>query len=1741
MKNNKINKILSYILAIFMVLSMVPINAYSIDTEVGEDEGLEDLLIYTGTSSSNMQSSAILGKANGDYPDRELFERNKTEYVLEEPDSIINTSLRFAVVPKDKNSTVKIVYADSTTDSAIKSLKSTDTVGTHTSSNFAPCMTKIGKNTFSIVVTPPEGSVNKEVVYKFTVLAKPTLSGLELHDGSNKLYLNENFKSSITTYNAIVGKNTKNITFDASKKYDDYEITFDGYTSPIVNVEEKDKIEISVSTGDGSDKISTKYTIDLIKSDTYSAIINVSPNDSIFKLYDSHGVFLSENNEGKYSDLLSGEKYTYVVTKYGYVSKTDTLLGESDLTDGVLNITLEKAAIPGIPLPSYTGDWTSFRGNPENMGIINSETPTSAETAVLKWAEKYGTGWAAAPTPPLIINDALYIAVSDKVLKIDKVTGEKIQESEALEGKVGFALNPITYGNGMFFVTIGEGRVQALRADTLESLWVSENLGSKAQTISPVIYHDGYVYTGVWNSETEIGTYFCLSVTDEELEKKTEIKLNSWKLNHNGGFYWAGAYVTDNYLIVGSDDGSPANIYTDTAVLYSINPTTGAVLDTIGGIKGDIRSSVSFDKETNKAYFATKGGLFCTVKVNDNGTFDHDTFKSLDLGGMCTGTPLVYNDRAYIGSSSGNDQFGPGKLNVIDLSKESPELAYAAGLPGYPQASALLSSAYGDTAYVYITYNNLPGGIYVIEDKIGQTSAKGYDLFIPDKEQQQYSIASLVADSDGTIYYKNDSCYLIAVENNTAYLKDLSADKGNFDKSFTAGNLNYELVVPIDTNVVTLNAIPCDGGTISFNGSESPSVELADGKANVTITVINGTDIREYKISIREASNNTELSELNVNESNTYNSGNKVLTPVFENEKSTYGCFGITSSRTFVNLWPTAKIDKASVKVYAVSNIRASDIQNDGTINVTSTINNHNRYALYFADGSKPIVVRIVVTAEDGVTKKDYKLIITKESAAAVSYASKITLDKSIVDISSGGTTKLSATLSDMIGTGAQEIPYWYSSDEDVATVDQDGTVTVKKGGSAIINVKGALTSASCTVNSDTDTDTVIIAAYDYTAVDAGLSGASSNGKIMEKSIKITDSMSAKEAILSAFNEENIEIIIQDTMYGPYISSVNKLAAGTGGGMSGWLLNYNNDDFSNLGLETIKLKNEDRLVLHYSVNPDASTDDVGNGWYGLPIVNSFTLQGQKVVMSKETSYDELYNPTTTYYIQSQQETKVKMQGDGTEENPFIIPISLPTKTNLSALTAEYTTSLNPHYRIVTGLDGEQNYTNGLKFSINTLGGKYKTYYNVLIKELDDEDNGGGNPSTPAKSYITLSIDKKTIDKGYVLSPTKVEITEGESVWNVFKRVLDNKNIDYDYSFHEKYNSVYIESIDGDGEFDHGSGSGWMYNVNGWYPNYGASLYELEDGDVVQWRYTTDLGADLGEDITKWDSKISISGIKDNEEVTEEKITVTITAKDGNGKRIVPTVQLNGKIINGTNDKYTLELKEGTNKLSVTAKDSMDNEATEELSIKYVKDGSAGGGANNTGGQNSSSNTAADNLSIYNDEAMISSWAKDLINKATSLGIVQGHNNMFNPKSNITRAEFIKIIASVLNLDVTAEKSIEFTDVSTNDWFYPHINAAYRANIVTGTGNEFRPNDNITREQMAVIIVRALNLKIAESNTTIKDSHLISDWAKVDVETAIAYGLMVGDNNNFEPKAFATREMATVVAMRVYDYVNEIKE
>ncbi len=101
------------------------------------------------------------------------------------------------------------------------------------------------------------------------------------------------------------------------------------------------------------------------------------------------------------------------------------------------------------------------------------------------------------------------------------------------------------------------------------------------------------------------------------------------------------------------------------------------------------------------------------------------------------------------------------------------------------------------------------------------------------------------------------------------------------------------------------------------------------------------------------------------------------------------------------------------------------------------------------------------------------------------------------------------------------------------------------------------------------------------------------------------------------------------------------------------------------------------------------------------------------------------------------------------------------------------------------------------------------------------------------------------EDGVIFPETEVTFYEGESVFNVLQREMKKAGIQMEFTDTPVYNSAYIEGIQNLYEFDCGELSGWMYSVNGWFPNYGCSRYQLKEGDRVCWVYTCDLGADVG--------------------------------------------------------------------------------------------------------------------------------------------------------------------------------------------------------------------------------------------------------------------------------------------------------
>lgn len=98
--------------------------------------------------------------------------------------------------------------------------------------------------------------------------------------------------------------------------------------------------------------------------------------------------------------------------------------------------------------------------------------------------------------------------------------------------------------------------------------------------------------------------------------------------------------------------------------------------------------------------------------------------------------------------------------------------------------------------------------------------------------------------------------------------------------------------------------------------------------------------------------------------------------------------------------------------------------------------------------------------------------------------------------------------------------------------------------------------------------------------------------------------------------------------------------------------------------------------------------------------------------------------------------------------------------------------------------------------------------------------------------------------GVIFAERAVTFYEGESVFDILLRETKNNKIHMEFVNTPIYNSAYIEGIANLYEFDCGELSGWIYSVNGWFPNYGSSRYQVQDGDVIEWHFTCDLGRDF---------------------------------------------------------------------------------------------------------------------------------------------------------------------------------------------------------------------------------------------------------------------------------------------------------
>ncbi|RSL31955.1 hypothetical protein D7Z54_18425 [Salibacterium salarium] len=176
------------------------------------------------------------------------------------------------------------------------------------------------------------------------------------------------------------------------------------------------------------------------------------------------------------------------------------------------------------------------------------------------------------------------------------------------------------------------------------------------------------------------------------------------------------------------------------------------------------------------------------------------------------------------------------------------------------------------------------------------------------------------------------------------------------------------------------------------------------------------------------------------------------------------------------------------------------------------------------------------------------------------------------------------------------------------------------------------------------------------------------------------------------------------------------------------------------------------------------------------------------------------------------------------------------------------------------------------------------------------------------------------------------------------------------------------------------------------------------------------------------------------------------------------------------------------------------------------------------------------------------WAKDSIHHLAASGIVQGYDDgTFAPNANMTRAQFTSILSQSLEMD-RLDYDGSFTDVQEGDWFAEDLMAAANAGIINGRSDgTFAPNKDVTRQQAAVMLSRAMDvsgfnhedLDLDKSINSFTDAGRIDSWAKKDVERLLQAGIVNGRNNGntFAPKMGTSRAQMAVMTDEFLQFIS----
>ncbi|MFD2114299.1 S-layer homology domain-containing protein [Paenibacillus yanchengensis] len=310
------------------------------------------------------------------------------------------------------------------------------------------------------------------------------------------------------------------------------------------------------------------------------------------------------------------------------------------------------------------------------------------------------------------------------------------------------------------------------------------------------------------------------------------------------------------------------------------------------------------------------------------------------------------------------------------------------------------------------------------------------------------------------------------------------------------------------------------------------------------------------------------------------------------------------------------------------------------------------------------------------------------------------------------------------------------------------------------------------------------------------------------------------------------------------------------------------------------------------------------------------------------------------------------------------------------------------------------------------------------------------------------------------------------------------------------------------------------------------------------------------------TEVVISSANDVKEITTKdgtlQLTANVTPNNATKKEVKWTVSDTNRATISADGKLTAK-SNGTVTVTATATDGSNVAGKLVIVISGQSTSSNGGGGayppynpevkptpieedtDDKDGENETPTKPTDpELPMPEFSDLAGHWAQEAIMQAVQKGMIKGYTNLtIKPNAVVTREEFVVMLMRTLQVEKqVTTKATQFTDAKEiSDWSKDAIAEAVQLGIVNGyTDGSFRPKAEISRAEMAKLIVQALQLSdvtVDHVTTPFADDKEIADWAKPYVAIAAQYELIKGKGQNqFVPNVAATRAEAIVMLLRM---------